>query len=130
VTSGRPTRHAMLAQCREGKRSRQAANQQRAEIGRVSLNALVPRSLRACYAAALVRVFGLKPAAATAVLGSAHLALVGLMLSPVIGTHQELIVNPHLEQEGDHRRLLPTGTDLPSPRGPASWLGRRRFRSS
>jgi hypothetical protein len=104
---------------------------ERAKIGRLSLTGLVPRSLRACYAA-LVRVFALKPAAtgATDGLGPAHLGIVRLMLSPVVGPRQELIVNPHLEREGDHRRLLPTETELPPRRGPASWLGRRRFRSS
>jgi hypothetical protein len=34
------------------------------------------------------------------------------MLSPVVGTRRELIVNPHLEREGGHRRLLPTETEL------------------
>jgi hypothetical protein len=62
---------------------------------------------------------------ATDGLGSAQLAVVGLVLSPVVGTRQELIANPHLEREGDHRRLLPTETELPPRRGPASWLGRR-----
>jgi hypothetical protein len=49
---------------------------------------------------------------ATDGLGSAQLTVVGLMLSPVVGTRQELIVNPHLEREGDRRRLLPTETEL------------------
>jgi hypothetical protein len=49
---------------------------------------------------------------ATDGLGSAQLTVVGLMLSPVVGTRQELIVDPHLEREGDHRRLLPTETEL------------------
>jgi hypothetical protein len=47
---------------------------------------------------------------ATDGLGSAHPAVIGLMFSPVVGTRQQLIVNPHLEWEGDHRRLLPTET--------------------
>jgi len=62
---------------------------------------------------------------ATDGLGSADLAVVGLMLSPVVGPRRELIFNPHLEREGDHRRLPPTETELPPRRGPASWLGRR-----
>jgi hypothetical protein len=63
----RPARHAIPAQCREGNR----ANQQRAEIGCLTLNGLVPRSLRACYAA-LVRVFALKPAATRRRMASAR----------------------------------------------------------